>query len=626
LSETGDLREGFYSLEAEDNKVKTENEEQREGLEDKVPELSLEMSNEALLDLEKKWIKKWSAYYPKIKSLQEKNEKYWLGKFYDLKKMEDGNSIMDNIIFESLETFLPIAGKNSPDPVVTADNSEEGNSLSKKVQQMLVYLADNLRMKLRIKRVIRYWALYLLGVVKVGWSLKNNEITLTVIRPQKLILDSDGTVNDDMEYDGEFVGEYKEEKASILVQRFPESKEMISEKVEGNMGTKIKYKEWTTDEYTFWTYNKKVLGKIKNPHWNYPQESTEIDENGNEVPVTIPAKNHFNTPKKPYVFLSIFNLGKHPFDETSLIGQNLSNQDIINKRNRQIDRNVDMMNGSIAISGEKTGLTKEQASQAVDGFRKGKGIFMPSGDPNQGVLRVTSPNLPSDVYNNLIDVRNELRNIFGTRGSSPQGIINERSVRGKLTIAQSDQSRIGGGIVEYVEQFSDKVFNWFVQMMYVYYDESHIGAVIGRDKAQEYVALSNQDFTRKLTVSVKEGSLIPKDSVSKAEQAIQLAQLQMIDPITLFDRLEFPNPRETAKRLWIWNNNPTYLFSGDQDIAAIQQAQKEQEDEQELKAASYKDQEHVDEVDLAVKKEQARAIYNPKPKSNETKKTNTSNA
>jgi hypothetical protein len=163
-------------------------------------------------------------------------------------------------------------------------------------------------------------------------------------------------------------------------------------------------------------------------------------------------------------------------------------------------------------------------------------------------------------------------------------------------------------------------------MMYVYYDESHIGAVIGRDKAQEYVALSNQDFTRKLTVSVKEGSLIPKDSVSKAEQAIQLAQLQMIDPITLFDRLEFPNPRETAKRLWIWNNNPTYLFSGDQDIAAIQQAQKEQEDEQELKAASYKDQEHVDEVDLAVKKEQARAIYNPKPKSNETKKTNTSNA
>lgn len=594
-----------------DNKAKeTEN---REGILDLVPELSLDMRDEDIISLKKEWMKRWNQYEPEIKKKREENEKYWLGKHYDEVAYKEGRPIMDNIIFESLETFLPIAGKSNPDPIVTADNSEAGNELSKKVQQMLVYLADTLRLKLRLKRVIRYWALYLLGAVKIGWSMKRNQIAISVIRPHKLILDPDGTVNDDMEYDGEFVGEYRKEKASILIKRFPEKEKFLTKKVHGKMGTKIQFIEWWTDEACFWTLDDEVLGKIRNPHWNYDSMQPQMDEMGKTQMVNVPGKNHFDVPEKPYIFLSIFNLGKHPYDDTSLISQNLANQDIINKRNKQIDRNVDMMNGSIAISGERSGMTKEQAGSAVDAFRKGKGVYIPSGDPNTAVARVNGLNLPTDVYSNLNDTRNELRNIFGTRGSTAQGQMQEKSVRGKQSLSQQDQGRIGGGIAEYVEQFADKVYNWFVQMMYVYYDEQKVGAIIGREKAQEYVTLSNAEFDRKLVVSVKEGSLVPKDSAYKAEQAIQLAQLGVLDPITLFDRLEFPNPRETAKRLWIWQNSPTTLFQGDPEITAIQDSMKRQADEEEMKAASYKDQEHVDKVDLAVKKEQAKGIYNKKP-------------
>ena len=57
--------------------------------------------------------------------------------------------------------------------------------------------------------------------------------------------------------------------------------------------------------------------------------------------------------------MEIFNLGTQPVDDTSLIGQNLSNQDLVNKRLRQMDKNIDDMNGGVIVSLERSGMTKE---------------------------------------------------------------------------------------------------------------------------------------------------------------------------------------------------------------------------------------------------------------------------
>ena len=41
-----------------------------------------------------------------------------------------------------------------------------------------------------------------------------------------------------------------------------------------------------------------------------------------------------------------------------------------------------------------------------------------------------------------------------------------------------------------------------------------------------------------------------------------------LDPITLFNKLDFPNPRESAKSLYLWQNDPIALFP---DLQAEQQ-------------------------------------------------------
>jgi hypothetical protein len=336
----------------------------------------------------------------------------------------------------------------------------------------------------------------------------------------------------------------------------------LKEKYNGKTGTIVQYVEWWTDEYVFWTLDDLVLDKAKNPHWNYPGQEETTDEFGNATVVETEAQNHFPVPAKPYVFLSIFNLGLHPHDDTSVIEQNLRLQDLINKRISQIDKNADKTNGGTVISGGRSGLTKEEAELALRAWEKGGGIYIPDGDPAQAVMRYNGQPLPSFIYESLLDYRNELRGVFGVSASTGQGVASVDTVRGKILAKGADTSRIGGGISEYIEQFSDRVFNWMVQLMYVYYTEPHAASILGKESGREYIALKNSDFDRKITVSVKEGSLIPRDPLTERNEAVDLWSAGALDPITLFDKLDMPNPKELAQRLLVWKTDPAGLFPG----------------------------------------------------------------
>jgi len=551
------LSAGFDTLGNPTNKVRgADSEETYEGAIDAVPELTLEMDDEELVSLKKQWLASWDSGSKDLSEKQKKNEKYWAGKFGS-DTDEKARPMPDNLIFEAVETFLPLATKENPEPVVDANGTPEGTELAENIRRQLIYLADTLRLKLALKQVVRNWSLYFLGALKIGWSEVSKEIVIKVIRPQKLILDCESTI-DSAEYTGRFIGEYCTTTADKLVLRFPKKAQFIKDEVKDKMGSDVTYIEWWTNEYVFWTLKDEVLDKRKNIHWNYETETVVMDEFGNETPQTYPAKNHFAEPKMPYVFLSVFNLGLHPFDDTNLIHQNIGLQDLIHKRLQQIDINADNTNGGSVVSGDY--FSKEQAASVGDALRKGKTVWVPKGNVNGAYRRDTGTPLPQFVYESLMDYRSELRNIFGTRGSTAQGIAGERTARGKILAHQSDSDRIGGGFIDYLEQFSDKTFNWFVQMMYVYYDEPHAGSIIGQQRAREYYTIQNSNFDTKLVVSVKDGSLVPKDSLTKRNEAIDLWGAGALDPISLFTALDFPNPVESAKLLFQWKSNPMSLF------------------------------------------------------------------
>jgi len=413
-------------------------------------EYTSKFSDEDILRLTSQWKASYSVYNGDVEPLQKLAYDYWLGKQKtDTLETLDGHDTVDNLIFEAVETFLPIANRANPDPLVKADNSPEGLALAKNVKNALVDWADKAKFRMKLKKGTRHWVLSKLGVWKMSYNVLKDEIECEAINPKNLIMDKDGHWDEAGLFTGEYIGEKKKKSASTLMDMFPKSAEMIRNKAQGKMATKMEFIEWWykgTDN--FYTMDTTVLGKFKNPNWNYDGEQKHIDpETQAEISVPIIGKNHkfgMNAPMAPYVGLVVFNTDEHPHDDTSLVLQNVPMQDMVNKRFRQIDRNADSQNNGALASGSS--FTKEQAAEAATFLRRGGTVWVPNGDVNTAWKRDAAPSLPADIFQQLNDSRGELRNIFGTSGSTPQGIEGEDTVRGKIMVNQQDSSRIGGGV------------------------------------------------------------------------------------------------------------------------------------------------------------------------------------
>jgi hypothetical protein len=563
---------GYASLAEDTNKAKGETTpETKEGVaSEKLPELTLEMPDEDIIKLTKKWEKVWDTSPAKAKwtTQIDENEKYWLGEQFETLRTGKNRAMVDNLIFESVETYLPQATRRNPDPIVTVDTREKdeaGNEKPEhqkyilKVKNRLADIADKKVIRLKLKTAARHWAIYQLGVLKYGWDLDQDIPSVTAVRAKKIILDPESTINEEG-YTGNRIGEHRKMEASKIIAIIGEGAgaEKIKELAKEDLSTEIGFKEWWTREYMCWTVGDTVLLKKKNPHWNYDQKipketvddfgatiMTEEDQLGN---------NHFAVPEIPYSFLSIFNLGDQPMDKTGLINQNLANQDLINKRGKQIDKNADKTNGGVVISGERSGLTKDQSQGVTEAVRKGGAVYIPSGSAQEAIYFPQQQALPSTIYNQLLDTRARLRDIFGVKGSSQAGLEGEDTVRGKILSRGLDTDRIGGGVTEYLEQMADEMYNWFVQLLYVY------------DSGFQFI---EGGVPPKIVVSVKEGSLLPKDSTSIANQAMELARMNKISNVDLYKRLEFPNPEELAANVWLETNAPHLLFK---DNPMVQEA------------------------------------------------------
>lgn len=589
---------------------------------EKLPELTLKMSNKELIDLTEKWEKDWkeSAKKQEWEKQIEENEKYWLGQQFDLPKLNKSRPNVDNLIFESLETFLPQATRRNPEPLVELDSTEipQGGSPEpaklqyvEKVKMRLSDLADKNKLRLKLKKGTRHWAIFQLGVAKFGWDLDKDMPIVRIIRPKKMILDPDATIDEDG-YTGNRLGEYRKMEASRILgiigdpekmqdenpnkASVSEARKKITELVKEDLGTDVQFVEWWTPQYVCWKLDKTVLLKKKNPHWNYDTEAKteQVDDYGNATPGVEPKQgiNHFESMQMPYTFLSIFNLGDQPMDKTSLISQNLSNQDKINKRNKQIDKNADKMNGGAVVSLGRSGLTQGQAKGVVDAVRRGGAVIIPDGAPQDAVYFPQVPGLPNDVYNDLQDTRQRLRDIFGTKGSSQAGTQDEKTLGGKILARNLDTDRIGGGVTEYLEQWTDDWYNWFVQLLYVY------------DTGFQFIEGGRPP---RIIVSVKEGSLLPKDAIAIANQALDLARLNRISNIDLYKRLEYPNPDEMAANVWLEQNAPMLLYKDNELVQEALALMQQTADKETIKESSDKTREQENSLEQIAAKNAGRS-------------------
>jgi hypothetical protein len=522
---------------------------------EKIDSFSIEQSDEELILLAKKYESRYATYESKIRLKQQASMQYYLGRQKEGTATTSDSPVAGNFIFEAVETFLPAALSRNPEPVVWADNSPQGNAISDAVKTMLQYHADALVLRRKMELVTRNWTIDYLGVIKHGWNEKIEDIKCEVRDVKNFIFDPTGYV--DMY--GDFIGILGERitvTANRLVEMFPNHKGFITVMVDGKMGTDVTYTEWWDDNFCFYTYKNKILDKHKNPHFNYDRDEVGI---GGETE-TVKGHNHFGVPKKPYTFLSVFSFGNQPHDVTSLIEQNIPNQRLISRRVEQIDYNISRANNSTILSSNN--FNQETAKQFAVAKTKGHPALVPAGGPiREAVVDIPAPSLPSDFFRDLENNIENLRSIFGTEGITASGQDQNETARGMILKHQYDNSRIGGGIGDALEQFAKNVFNWWVQEYYVYYDVPHVASIMGQLQATQYIELSAQDLTGRLIVSVSPDSMKPHDEITDMNQALSLWEAGAIDPLTLLTRLHFPNAKETAGQFMVYKLAPQAYLS-----------------------------------------------------------------
>jgi len=262
------------------------------------------------------------------------------------------------------------------------------------------------------------------------------------------------------------------------------------------------------------------------------------------------------------------------------------------------------MNDGMVVSLERSGLTESQAKTVSAALRKGGVVAIPSGAPQDAIYRPTVSGLPADVFNDRNDTRERMRDIFGTRGSSAAGLNQESTVRGKIIARGLDTDRIGGGISEYLEQFADDIYNWITQLLYVYDNDFQFLGDVKPPKVQ---------------ISVKEGSLLPKDSTTIANQAIELASAGKMSILDLYKRLEYPNAEELAANVWLEINAPQVLYANDPRIEEVMQMQAEaaqaESEAKAVKETGEKEMDHARDMEKEQLKAQSKSGGNSPPTS-----------
>lgn len=536
-----------------------DNEIQEGIISDSEEVFDLDLKDSEIIALIDKKISESEAHWNGIKlsDIRKKNLDYWMGNQIDKSRLYNHQvPYVDNRIFPSVETIVSMVNARIPSPEVFPDqNTITSNILAKDVEKGLMAYAENNRVDVAFQFATRHLLLDRIGWLKLRWDDnvgKFGDIVTEYVLPEDIIVSKDAKPGTNPE----FIAQNLKATVQELLDRFPAKAEEIKKTysiVRGTtsqLGKLVGYREvWFTyyengkpQEGVCWKVDKLVLGKIKNPNWNYGGNK---DEN----------KNFLNSQVKPYVAINYLNTGRFFIDDTSVVEQAIPMQDIVNKRGRQIVENADSANSGWVISTDA--LSVDDATSLIgDPDEK---IMVKSDDVRTAVTRYPAPSLPNYVMEDKYDARNEIDNIFATnKVARGQESGNKTLGQDQIQVSQ-DMSR-QNQIVRAIDDAADRYFRLLLQMMKVYYTKDHWFMINGRNGQFDSVCLRADIIKDGMDLRIKAGSSLPLDKVSEKEMYMDLANKGILDPLTLMEELGIPDAKDKLERLVQWSMDPMSLL------------------------------------------------------------------
>ena len=549
--------------------------------------LDLDISDNDLLKVLSLKQAEAETFYESINLTQRRKDTndYWKGKQIDRAMLYRWQvPYIDNVIYRDVETIIPIAISKVPDVIVgNPAPDDEKRERAKNLQRVLDFKTKSRYIRNTLRTALRGLLLNFVGVIKCRWDRVRQTFVFEPVKAANVILDHTATPS----YFGlssenfEYIAEWIEEPLKVVISKFPDKKADLFQRVQGGpikMGTerqlanKIRYQEiwftWYDDdgipfEGVCWKYNDLILGKMKNPYWDYEGREETIGEDiltGDLLKETR-YFNHFDKPAKPYIVINYQNNGTTgPIDETSPVEQVIPLQDIVNKRGRQITELADKANPKKVFSSDF--ISKEDAVDVTDDPQES---IVGTGSVREGFNYV--PGIPPNpvLYQDLIENRLEIDNMLGAHSTTRGERVPEESGIARQITREGDFGRIDDLVFQVVEQAADEIANWMVQFMKVFGTQENFEQVLGQNGQTEFVQFDRDSIDDGIDITVQASTV---DKTERRTIAAQLASSGSIDPMSLFEDLDAKNPEERARRLAAFQAGPAAyleLIIGDQE-------------------------------------------------------------
>jgi len=573
-----------------------------DGVIEQVDPLYLDLDGDTLL----KWLKTtrtasqkyWNGKQHNIKERQERNFRYYLGDQLDDQYWRaDEIRYVDNILFESLSIKKPIALSRLPDLIVAPGNDTQE---SKRVADSVTKIINNDIKKRENRQTLgvayKHRPIFLAGVLKAVWNPERETWQFLFRNPMRMVFDHTCPTNNvrDMRYIAEQVRSTLKE----MIMRFPEKEEEIlkvagvtdknkQEKLASDVnywetwfkwykkGEGNKYKTVYGVAWDFQGSGEVLLDKITNPYWDYegdtkfvsykpgkteeeisPEDamSTLFEQMGMEQPVDIKDKqvfhNHFQTPQFPYYIMSYEQMGFGAYDATTDFEQSILQQDNVNKRGKQITQIADESRGKhlfSTLSGikkkdiEEADLNNPNIALVLDGELGNAHSFIQKDQP--------TPALFQDQQHNTDRIYQKM----GTN-STTRGEVKTDTATVAQIARESDYGRIDDEVEDTINAACEWQADWAMHFIKLFVSKEMMIKMLGKDGEFTFERINRDYIEDGMEVHVSASST---DKARRKNEAMEMARMQMIDPLTFFERMEQPNPGEMTRRLALWSDPAT---------------------------------------------------------------------
>lgn len=550
--------------------------------------------------------------------------------------------VQANRIFVNMESVINSLIANPPGiNILPARDGTPAQDFASKLENFFRKKYSDLNLKEIVRMGLRNLYFGRLIVIKAFWNPllgEGGDFDFRAIDPRKIRVGKYAR----KEPDSEFCIEEVDDNLCAVVERFPLKKDALMQKYgftgeDGEVQMYIKnpdvtYKEAWINDYVIFKLDTIVLGKIKNPYWDWEgvliTDDEEAQLNGNEQTPAVDGQARRNilqgaklqqvqrqaemaqqptdpnspppqptdaqtletdieqeqatdaqdpTPPKykPY-FFNYFENPRKPYIFAT----------IFNNENTPIGR-TDMITLSAELQRgiDKRKMDIDENCELVNGILKVDSGVMPKADAQRirfetkgiiwgkgvkdGVTRETGTPLPEMVHQDMLDSRSEIDNIMAASSAFRGEQQGTETKAGRLALIQQSQLRLNE-LVQVVDYISKEIFDWGMQLAKTRYTEYHYAKWMGKEGAREVIEIIQDDFETGSEVTIIAGKTLPVDDEFKYEQAQDDVKEGYISPIDYLRIAGYENSKELSKNAFLYKVSPYSQFDiSDEERAKI---------------------------------------------------------